>query len=65
VAVVTKVVPADPGKDKEATEGLKNQIEQALAGDAIGQFLDALRKRYSVEINRAAVESVAGISSGG
>ena len=65
VASVTKILPDDPGKHPEAAKALEQQLEHAQASDAIAQFLNALRKRYSVEINRAAVESVAGINSGG
>ncbi|MBT5047171.1 MAG: hypothetical protein HOM58_01615 [Rhodospirillaceae bacterium] len=65
VATVTKIIPAEPNKNKQEADSLKDQLKSALTNDAISQYLASLRKRYSVVINRQAVDYLAGVTTGG
>jgi peptidyl-prolyl cis-trans isomerase D len=65
VAVVTKVIPAEANKNKAEAESLKEQLRSALTNDAISQYLGSLRKRYSVVINRRALDYISGANTGG
>lgn len=65
VAIVTKIIAAEPGKNKEEADSLKDQLRSALTNDAISQYLASLRKRYSVVINPRAVEYLSGVTTGG
>lgn len=65
VATVTKIIAAEPSKNKEEADSLRDQLKSALTTDAISQYLASLRKRYSVVINRKAVDYLAGVTTGG
>lgn len=65
VASLKKIIPADPRKNKADAEELKTQIRSALTTDAISQYLVSLRQRYPVEINRTALDYIAGRNTGG
>jgi peptidyl-prolyl cis-trans isomerase D len=65
VASLKEIIPADPGKNKADAENLKTQLRNALTTDAISQYLASLRLRYPVDINRAALDYIAGRNSGG
>ena len=65
VASLKEIIPADPKKNKADAENLKTQLRSALTTDAISQYLVSLRQRYPVEINRAALDYIAGRNTGG
>lgn len=65
VAAVTKVIPAEPSKNKEEADSLKEQLQSALTADAISLYLASLRKRYSVVINQRAIDYISGANTGG
>lgn len=65
IATVTKIIPAELNKNKAEADNLKEQLKSALTTDAISQYLAALRKRYSVDINRRAVDYLSGVTTGG
>ena len=65
VGSLKEVIPADPKKNKAEAEDLKTQLRSALTTDAISQYLASLRQRYPVEINRTALDYIAGRNSGG
>lgn len=60
VARLEKVIAAKPGENKSEAETLENELEDAIANDAVAQLVAALRQQYSVSVNRAAVDIVAG-----
>lgn len=65
VATITKIIPAELNKNKAEADNLKEQLKSALTTDAISQYLASLRQRYSVVINRTAVDYLAGVTTGG
>jgi peptidyl-prolyl cis-trans isomerase D len=60
VASLKDIIPADPKKNKADAENLKTQLKSALTTDAISQYLASLRQRYPVNINRTALDYIAG-----
>ncbi len=58
VAEVKKIQRADIDKDTEALENVRSNLLQSLANDILDQYIAALEKKYPVEINRSAIESV-------
>ena len=65
VASLKEIMPADPKKNEADAKNLKEQLQSALTTDALSQYLAALRQRYPVEINRTALDNIAGRNSGG
>jgi peptidyl-prolyl cis-trans isomerase D len=65
VASVTKVLPAEPGNNREEMQNLRAELKSALANDTVSQYIAALRKQYPVTINRAALDAATGVDSGG
>jgi len=65
VASLKEVMPADPKKNEADANNLKEQLRSALTTDALSQYLAALRQRYPVEINRTALDNIAGRNPGG
>jgi len=57
VARLTKVIPADPAAAGTALEPIQRQVSQALAGDLISQYLEALRQRHTVAIHQERLQS--------
>lgn len=64
VASLKEIIPADPEKNQADAANLEEQLRTALTTDAISQYLASLRRRYPVEINRTALDFIAGRSSG-
>jgi len=52
IAQLKTILPADPGKDKAGLDALSHQLSQQMQGEFLGDFTQALRGRYKVEINR-------------
>lgn len=65
VASVSKVLPAEPGKNTDEMQNLRAELKSALATDTVSQYIAALRKQYPVTINRAALDAATGVDSGG
>jgi peptidyl-prolyl cis-trans isomerase D len=65
VASLKEIIPADPKKNQADARNLKEQLRSALTTDALSQYLAALRQQYKVDINRTALDSIAGGNSGG
>src|SRR6266851_3377603 len=55
VAQVKAVEPADPSKDSDAVQRLSQQLTPSLREDLLQQFDQALRERYPVSVDQAAV----------
>ena len=64
VASLKEIIPANPNENKPDADNLKNQLRSALTTDAISQYLASLRQRYPVEINRSALDYIAGRNTG-
>jgi peptidyl-prolyl cis-trans isomerase D len=56
VAQVKSVEPADPSKDADAVQRLSQQLVPNLREDLLQQFDQAMRKRYPVSVDQAAVD---------
>ena len=56
VAQLNDIQVASPHSDKEGLEGLKNRLHGAVAEDIMAQYASALRTRYSVRIDRDAID---------
>jgi peptidyl-prolyl cis-trans isomerase D len=55
VAQVKDIAPADPSKDSDAVQRLSQQLLPNLREDLLQQFDAAMRERYPVSIDQAAV----------
>lgn len=58
VVRVDDVQDADPNKDRQAIERLRGFLSQAIAGDILAQYRDALSQRYPVERNDWVIDSL-------
>jgi len=56
VAQLTAIQVPDPAKDKATVDALGHQLAQQLQGEFLGEFSQALRARYPVEINKTNLE---------
>jgi len=56
VAQVIDTKPADPTAEPAAVESLAKQLDNSVQADLMAQFGQALRQRYTVSIDRAAVD---------
>ena len=65
VASLKDIIAADPTTNKADAENLRDQLRNALTTDAISQYLASLRQRYQVQINRTALDYIAGRNTGG
>ena len=63
VGELKTITPADPAQNKDERKTIEDQLHTALADDLINQYIAALKQRYTVKINREAVDSV--VSTGG
>jgi peptidyl-prolyl cis-trans isomerase D len=59
---VAEVTPA-PAATPEQVARLKAEITRQMQGDVIGEYLDALQKRYGLAINEAALRQALGTST--
>lgn len=57
VAQLTAITMAAPADDKEAVDQLKQSLDFGITNDISAQLIDALRERYGVNINRAAIQA--------
>jgi len=60
VARLEKVIEAKPGENAAEAENLHKELEAAMGNDTIAQLISALRVQYTVKINSAAVDLIAG-----
>jgi peptidyl-prolyl cis-trans isomerase D len=58
VVRLAEVIAADPAAAEAAADQIRQQLRRSLSGDILAQFSDALRGRYSVDINRRAIETM-------
>ena len=57
--VVARLASVEKGKqDFDTNEALANQLRIGMAGDLLDQFVDALEKKYSVEVRENALNEV-------
>jgi hypothetical protein len=56
VGQVAEIRPADPGTDAAALAETREELQNALEQDLQQQYLAALRQRYPVRINAAALD---------
>jgi peptidyl-prolyl cis-trans isomerase D len=59
---VAEITPA-PAATPEQVARLKAEITRQMQGDVIGEYLDALQKRYGLAINEAALRQALGTST--
>ena len=52
IAQLTAIEKADPSKDKAMVDDLSHQLAQQMQSEFLGEFSQALRARYPVEINQ-------------
>jgi peptidyl-prolyl cis-trans isomerase D len=57
VAVLGEIVPADPVAEAELVEALRDQMKAGATGDIVTSMATALRERYPVKIDEAALEA--------
>ena len=58
VARVKEVVAADPYADADGLAAHRKQLEESVRADLVAQLAGALRERYPVTVNRAALEQI-------
>jgi peptidyl-prolyl cis-trans isomerase D len=58
VGVAKEVTAANPLSDSKGVKSVSDRLRQAMASDLLTQFTNALRDRYPVEIDQAAVEDM-------
>ncbi len=56
VARLKDILPADPAAAPEDVKTLESQLLLAISADLLSEFASALRERYGVDIDRAAIE---------
>ncbi|MDE2229642.1 MAG: peptidyl-prolyl cis-trans isomerase [Alphaproteobacteria bacterium] len=52
IAQLTAIQEPEPAKDKAAVDALSHQLAQQMQSEFLGEFSQALRGRYPVEINK-------------
>jgi peptidyl-prolyl cis-trans isomerase D len=55
VAVVTQILPPDPANETRQKAAIAAEIQQSARSDLLSQFEQALRRRYPVSVDRAAL----------
>jgi peptidyl-prolyl cis-trans isomerase D len=58
VGVAKEIRAANPLSDSKGVKSVSDRLRQAMASDLLTQFTNALRDRYRVEIDQAAVEDM-------
>jgi peptidyl-prolyl cis-trans isomerase D len=53
-----EIVPAVPSSDPEGMKSIKTELQRSLENEAAAQYRNALRSRYPVAIDRAAVDAL-------
>jgi peptidyl-prolyl cis-trans isomerase D len=56
VAQLVDIQAASPSSDNEGLKGLRNRLHSAVAEDVMAQYAAALRNRYTVSIDRGAID---------
>jgi peptidyl-prolyl cis-trans isomerase D len=56
VLTLTGIEPANPAADAAGVEQLRTQLVQQIGGDVVGEYIEALRQRYGVTIDRSVVD---------
>jgi len=56
VAVVKELLPPDPAQANTQKTAIAREVEQAMRGDVMSEFSQALRGRYPVSIDQAALD---------
>ena len=63
VVRLTKIDPADPASDKAGVDQVRTQLREQIGGDVIATYVEALRQRYGVTIDKEVVDKVSGTAS--
>ncbi|MFM2044834.1 MAG: hypothetical protein RLY86_3410 [Pseudomonadota bacterium] len=58
VARVVEVIPADITLGASQIEQIRTAMGESVANDIVNQYLNGLRERYPVEINRTAINAI-------
>ncbi|MEX2408837.1 MAG: peptidyl-prolyl cis-trans isomerase, partial [Rhodovibrionaceae bacterium] len=58
VGRLEEIVSADPGADPDGREDVAQRLNQGLSGDLLALYSNDLQRRYGVEIDEEAVQSV-------
>ncbi|WP_114391617.1 peptidylprolyl isomerase [Oleisolibacter albus] len=58
VARLIEVVAADPAADAAGVEQIRTTTSETIAGDLLAEYVDGLRARYGVKINRTLIDSM-------
>jgi peptidyl-prolyl cis-trans isomerase D len=56
VVTLGGIEPANPTADAAGVEQLRTQLAQQIGSDVVGEYLEALRQRYGVTIDRSVVD---------
>jgi peptidyl-prolyl cis-trans isomerase D len=56
VLTLTGIEPANPTTDAAGVGQLRTQLAQQLGGDVVGEYIEALRQRYGVTIDKSVVD---------
>ena len=59
----TQIIDPNPEKNEAEHNQIEGQLQSAIANDMLAQFLAALHKRYTVSIDRQAVNTVVSTDS--
>ena len=57
IAVLTNIERANPLADKEGAAQIRAQLNQGIGGDLTAQLAAALRSRFGVSVNQAALNA--------
>ena len=58
VAQVTSIEPGDPSKDQAGFKRLSQELGQVMQGDVLGEYDQALRRTYPVEVDQSNLDHV-------
>jgi len=58
VGQLKEIIRADPAADTEGMTSVRNDLKEAIRNDIAQQYLTALRRKYSVELNQSALAQI-------
>ena len=58
VAQLTTIEPGDPSKDQAGFKRLSQELGQVMQGDVLGEYDQALRRTYPVEVDQSNLDHV-------
>jgi peptidyl-prolyl cis-trans isomerase D len=55
---LTEIQNADPAAAEAQVAQMRQSVQQAMAGDLLAQFTEALRQRYPVSIHQSTIDTM-------